>query len=212
MSLKFFGSAFVAGSFAIFAVTIASAQDLPPAVPATEEAGPVAAPDAPAAVTQPAVDPNLALNELHGDWSVRCFRLESPAPCDIIQFGTNPATQQRVLLISIAYLPYAGAYAAQIIVPLGVTLSRGLSLEAGDGSLNGIKFARCERDGCYVEIAIPDDTITALAARTENTKLSMFAYGQGDVLEMPFSVNGFAEALSRMRDEAVDRAVAPAAE
>ena len=60
--------------------------------------------------------------------------------------------------------------------------------------------------------SLPDDTITALAARTENTKLSMFAYGQGDVLEMPFSVNGFAEALSRMRDEAVDRAVAPAAE
>jgi invasion protein IalB len=205
---RILGNAIVAGSLAL-AATFASAQDLPPAAPTGEEAGPVAAPDAPAAVTQPAVDPNLALSELHGDWSVRCFNLESPAPCDIIQFGTNPTTEQRVLLISIAYLPAANAYAGQIIVPLGVTLSRGLSLEAGEASLNGVKFSRCERDGCYIEIAIPEATITALANRTENTRLTMFAYGQTEPLEMPFSVTGFSEALGRMREEAIDRAVAP---
>lgn len=209
MSGRILGSAFIAGSLAALAATFAFAQDLPPAEPATEEAGPVAAPDAPAAVTQPAADPNLALNELHGDWSVRCFKLESQAPCDVIQFGTNPDTQQRVLAISIAYLPYADAYAAQIIVPLGVTLSRGLTLAAGDASLNGVKFSRCERDGCYVEIAMPQDTIMALLNLTENTKLTMYAYGQSEPLEMPFSVNGFAEAMGRMREEAIDRAVAP---
>jgi invasion protein IalB len=207
---RILGSAFIAGSLAALAVTGAFAQDLPAAAPTAEEAGPVAAPDAPAAVTQPAVDPNLALNELHGDWSVRCFNFESPAPCDIIQIGTNPTTQQRVLLISIAYLPNADAYAAQVIVPLGVTLSRGLSLDAGEASLVGVKYSRCERDGCYVEIAIPQETITALSNRTEGTNITMYAYGQAEPLEMPFSVTGFAEAVGRMREEATDRAVVPA--
>ena len=171
--------------------------------------GTVAPPPPAAGVQQPAVNPNIALDELHGDWSVRCFNVESQAPCDILQVGTNAETQQRVSLVSIAYLPGVQSYAAQIIVPLGIGLSRGLSIEAGEASLVGLSFNRCERDGCYVEIAIPQETINALSALTENTLISVFPYGQGEMIELPLSVTGFAEAVARMREEAQSRAVDP---
>jgi hypothetical protein len=61
-----------------------------------------------------------------------------------------------------------------------------------------------------VEIAFPQATIEALSTLTENTLITVIAYGQGDTLEMPFSINGFAEAIEHMVDEAEDRAVEPA--
>jgi invasion protein IalB len=104
---------------------------------------------------------------------VRCFNVESQAPCDILQVGTNAETQQRVSLVSIAYLPATQSYAAQIIVPLGAALTRGLSLEAGEASLVGLKFNRCERDGCYVEIALPQATVDAIRLLTEDTLIAV---------------------------------------
>ncbi len=189
----------------------ARAQDAAVTAPAIGAPVPEFTPATPVqAVQQPAINPNLLVDELHGDWSVRCFNVESQAPCDILQLGTNAETQQRVSLTSIAYVPTSQSYLAQIIVPLGVGLSRGLSLEAGEALLVGLKFNRCEVDGCYVEIAFPQATIEALSTLTENTLITVIAYGQGDTLEMPFSINGFAEAIEHMVDEAEDRAVEPA--
>jgi len=198
-------SALMAMSLVIAPSMVARAQDAAEPTPAI--AAPASA--APAAAQQPVVNPNMLVNELHGDWSVRCFNVESQAPCDILQIGTNAESQQRVSLTSIAYLPNSQSYAAQIIVPLGVALSRGLSLEAGAAPLVGLKFNRCEVDGCYVEIAFPQATIDALSTLTENTLITVIAYGQGDTLELPFSITGFAEAIEHMRAEAEDRAVAP---
>ena len=186
--------------------SIARAQDGAVPALATEAPAPGLAP----AAQQPAVDSNMTVNELHDNWSVRCFNVESQAPCDILQVGTNAETQQRVSLVSIAYLPATQSYATQIITPLGVALTRGLSLEAGEGSLVGLKFNRCERDGCYVEIALPQATVDAIRLLTEDTLITVFAYGQGEVLELPFSVSGFSEAMDHMMAEAETRAVEPA--
>jgi len=180
-----------------------------------QDAVPASAPDASApalspAPQQPAVNPNLAVNELHDNWSVRCFTVESQAPCDILQVGSNSETQQRVSLVSIAYLPATHSYATQIIVPLGVALARGLSLEAGEGTLRGVKFNRCEVDGCYVEIALPQATVDSIRALTEDTLITVYSYGPGDPLELPFSVSGFSEAMDHMMREAEARAVEPA--
>ena len=197
---RIFSNAFVAASLLGAMTSNAQAQD---AAPAPEALAPALSP----APQQPAVNPNLVVNELHENWSVRCFTVASQAPCDILQIGSNAETQQRVSLVSIAYLPASQSYAAQIIVPLGVTLARGLTLQAGDASLNGVKFNRCERDGCYVEIAFPPATVNAIRMLTEDTLITVFSYGSGDSLELPFSVSGFSEAMDHMMREAEARAV-----
>jgi invasion protein IalB len=206
------GSLIVSLPLLAVAALPASAMDAAAPAPADAAAAPAlpAAPPAPAA-TQPAVDPNLVVNEPHEDWSVRCFRVESPAPCDVLQVGTSSETQQRVLLISIAYVPSRDGYAMQIIVPLGVELSQGLTLAAGEASLTGLRFTRCERDGCYVETGLPQPTIDALSAMTANTTITIIPFNEEETLELPFSVAGFSAAMARMREEAEDRAVEPPA-
>ena len=37
-----------------------------------------------------------------GDWSVRCFPVNTPSPCDMFQVLANKQTNQRILSISIA--------------------------------------------------------------------------------------------------------------
>ena len=90
----------------------------------------------------------------------------------------------------------------------GVALSRGLTLAAGNRSLNGAKFNRCERDGCYVEMLIDNPTVTALGGAGKSTSISVVAYGKTDPFQLPVSLNGFTDALERMKGLSRERAVA----
>lgn len=187
-------------------VLLALALGVVPAQAQEEAVAPAETAQPPAAAPQP-VESNVDLSEPHGKWNVRCFRVELPTPCDILQVGTNPETQQRVHFASIAYNPFQNNYPAQIGVPLGVALSRGLTLNAGEGTISGVRFSRCERDGCYVELTLPTPTVMALQALTADTTISVVVYGTGEEITMPISVDGFNAALERMRAESMARAV-----
>src|SRR5580765_5507480 len=91
----------------------------------------------------------FSINQSVGDWVVRCIQttVKSPAPCEVMQTTVNKDSKQRISSFSIAYVPSRDAYAMQVVVPTGVALSKGLQLGT---ALNGVKFNRCERDGCYV--------------------------------------------------------------
>jgi invasion protein IalB len=160
----------------------------------------------PAQVADPA---NLVVNEMIGDWTLRCFRIEAIAPCDILQLASQQETQQRVLLVSIAHVPSTNVHFMQIVVPLSVALAKGLTLAAGDNTLTGVKFSRCERNGCYVEIQVPEPTIQALTGMEGSTSITITAYDTNRPVNLPVSLNGFSQALTRLRVEARQRATNP---
>ncbi len=165
---------------------------------------PGAAPNPAQAVT----NSNLVVNENYADWNVRCFQVKSIAPCDMVLVASNKDNGQRVLLVSIAYVPSKDAYVMQMIVPLGVALSKGMNLDAGAKPLAGVAFNRCERDGCYIEMPVPTETILALAG-TKTTNISLTPYGRTDVIKLPLSLNGFGDALNKMKGYAKDKATNP---
>src|SRR5262249_38029640 len=142
---------------------------------------------APAAGAQQ--DPNApVLSEPYDDWTLRCFNVRGPAPCDILQVAVNRQSQQRVLSASIAYVPERSAYAVQIAVPLGVTLAKGMTLNAGDHTLKNVHYTRCVRDGCYVEILVDDPTIQALAKVGQATQVIVYPYGRNTDAKLPLSL------------------------
>jgi len=177
--------------------------------PAQPAAPPPAPPAADAAAQPPAV-PQFSINTPVGDWAVRCAQttVKSPAPCDVIQLTVNQDTKQRIMSFSLAYVPSRDAYAMQVIVPTGVSLAKGMSLAAGQRALNGVKFNRCERDGCYVEMLVDAPTVNALSAAGKATNVTVVGYGvPGNEFKLPVSLNGFPEALDRMKGLARDRAI-----
>lgn len=162
-------------------------------------------PAAPPPPANPAA-PQFSVNQNVGDWVVRCVEtsVKSPAPCEVLQATVNKDTQQRLSSFSIAYIPSRDAYAMQIVVPTGVSLSKGLVLGT---ALNGAKFNRCERDGCYVETVIDSAVIASLAGGGPGTTIGVFGYGNDNEIKLPVSLTGFPEAMDRMKTFARDRAV-----
>jgi invasion protein IalB len=126
----------------------------------------------------------------------------------VIQLTVNQDTKQRIMSFSLAYVPSRDAYAMQVIVPTGVALAKGMSLAAGQRALNGVKYNRCERDGCYVEMLVDAPTVNALAGAGPRTQVTVVGYGQSTDVQLPISLNGFTEALDRMKGLARDRAIA----
>jgi invasion protein IalB len=163
----------------------------------------------PAAAAAPA-DPNaqqFSINQNVGDWVVRCVQttIKSPAPCEVMQTTVNKDSQQRISSFSIAYVPSRESYAMQVVVPTGVALGKGLSIAP---ALNSVKFTRCERDGCYVEMLIDNATVTSLGGAGKSASIAVFGYGQEKQITLPVSMTGFPEAMDRMKSFAKDRAVA----
>jgi invasion protein IalB len=151
----------------------------------------------------------FSVNTPVGDWAVRCAQttVKSPAPCDVIQLTVNQDSKARIMSFSLAYLPSRDTYAMQVIVPTGVALTRGLIVSAGNVALQGVKFTRCERDGCYVEALIDAAAVNALSAAGAMTSVTVVGYGQSNQVNLPISLNGFADALNRMRTLARERAI-----
>lgn len=151
----------------------------------------------------------FSVNTPVGDWAVRCAQttVKSPAPCDVIQLTVNQDSKVRIMSFSLAYLPSRDTYAMQVIVPTGVALTRGMIVSAGNVAMQGIKFTRCERDGCYVEALVDAAAVNAISAATAMTSVTVVGYGQSNEVNLPVSLNGFADALNRMRTLARERAV-----
>jgi invasion protein IalB len=179
---------------AIPALALAQAPAAP--APAADQAAPA----------QPAA-PQFSVNQNVGDWVVRCVltTVKSPAPCEVLQVTVNKDNKQRLSSFSMAYVPSRDAYAMQVVVPTGVALAKGLIL---GGAPTGMKFTRCERDGCYVEAVIDNATVNSLTKAGKATTLAVVAYGKTDQIKFPVSLTGFTEAMDRMKTYAKDRAVA----
>lgn len=181
---------------------------LPALVFAQAPAAPAAAPPAdPAAAAQAQAASQYSVNQNVGDWVVRCVQtnVKSPAPCEVVQMTINKDTKQRLSSLSIAYVPSRDAYAIQVVVPSGVALAKGLILGA---SPSGMKFTRCERDGCYVEAVIDGNTVQGLGKAGKATNIAVVPYGKTDQIKFPVSLTGFNEAMDRMKTYSKDRAVA----
>ncbi len=144
-----------------------------------------------------------------GDWTTRCFPVKSVAPCDMLQVVINKNSKQRITSVSVAYVPGHDDYATQIVVPLGVLFAKGLTLAAGSHKIEGLKFRRCEHDGCYVEVELKKDSIEGLAAGGNAGTISFVLYHGNKPITMPMSLNGFAAALAKLKELSRQKAVTP---
>ena len=161
----------------------------------------------PAAAAQAQAAAQFSVNQNVGDWVVRCVvtTVKSPAPCEVLQVTVNKDTKQRLSSLSLAYVPSRDSYAMQVVVPTGVALSKGLLLGP---TTQGMKFTRCERDGCYVETVVDNTVVQTLGKAGKATNIAVVPYGKADQIKFPVSLTGFTEAMDRMKSYSKDRAVA----
>ena len=134
-----------------------------------------------------------------GDWTVRCFPIKSPSPCDMFELLADKKNGNRVMSLSIAYVPQQDRHAIQIALPLGVALAKGVQLQSDTFSSPVMRYRRCDRAGCYVEGLIDNASVDALARSQGQARVKFSAYGGRDYA-LPFSLSGFSEARNTMMD------------
>jgi invasion protein IalB len=151
------------------------------------------------------------------DWFVRCFQIQSPSPCDMYQELDSRDTRQRILSLSIAYVPSLNRHALQVTVPLDIAIQKGLVLQTDSYKSPVLKYRRCDRNGCYVEQAVDNALVEGLAKSGPAGKVNIVA-DSGKAFSLNFSLKGFAAAhddmvaQARTKAKAVEKpAAAPAA-
>ena len=180
---------------------------LPLPVLAQNAAPPAPQPQQPAGPVQPTNVKPI------GDWTVRCFPVASASPCDMYEELDDKNTRQRVLSVSIAYVPSTDRNVVQIAVPLGVSLASGAIMKTDSYTSPKMPFRRCDRDGCYVELALPEDMINAMAKSGPKGSLNIVA-DNGKSFALRFSLDGFSgahDAMTNLAKDKVKTSVAPAA-
>ena len=133
------------------------------------------------------------------DWTVRCFPVNSLSPCDMFEMLANKQTGERVMSLSLAYMPAGDKHVIQIAVPLGVSLKSGATIQSDAYTSQVLPYRRCDRGGCYVEMLLGSDAVTALSSSNGSAKIRIVADG-GKAFEIPFSLKGFADAHGAMVD------------
>ena len=157
-----------------------------------------------AAAAAPGGNPDIKTVE---DWFVRCFKIESPSPCDMYQELDNRETRQRILSLSLAYVPSLDRHALQITVPLDIAIQKGLVLQSDSYKSPVLKYRRCDRNGCYVEQAVDNALVEGLAKSGAAGKVNIVA-DSGKTFSLNFSLKGFAAAHDEMVAQARAKAKA----
>lgn len=143
-----------------------------------------------------------------GGWLVRCYPVQSPSPCDMFELLAQKKTGNRVMSLSFAYAPKADKYVAQIAVPLGVDLKKGLVIKAGEYASPVMQFRRCDRGGCYVEGLTDSGIVDALSQNGDAAKATISSV-EGRSVDISFDLKGFADARSQMVELAKQKATTP---
>ncbi len=141
------------------------------------------------------------------DWMVRCYPVQSVSPCDIFQ-EQDSQRGQRVMSISLAFVPSLNRHIIQVTVPLDVSIPKGLTMQSDTYTSPTLRYRMCTRDGCFVQTAVDNGMIEALARSSGAGKVNIFA-DNGKSYALTFSLKGFAAAHDDMVTEAKAKAKAP---
>jgi len=137
----------------------------------------------------------------HGDWDVACD--PSGANCAMAQIG-NDASGTPVLEVVIRRLEAplevgerTATAVLDVITPLGVVLTEGLSIAIDDGAKEAAPFQICTEQGCLVREPVDDGLIKRLKLGG-NATVSVIAANQGEV-NAEISLSGFTKAYDSLK-------------
>jgi invasion protein IalB len=140
------------------------------------------------------------------DWQTRCFAVKSPSPCDVFYGLFQKKSGLRVLMVSIAYAPTKNAHFMQVAVPLGVAVTKGITIKIGNFVSTPLEVRRCDRNGCFAELIAAPELIQALQANANVNGSIEFVADGGKPVSLVLSMKGFAKAYEAMVEAAKQHA------
>jgi invasion protein IalB len=140
-------------------------------------------------------------------WDVRCYPVQTPAPCDMWEAIAFKKGGQLAVSVSIVYVPSRDEHLLQFVVPLGIDLGKGAKLVTASYTSEMWRYHHCDRIGCYVIVPQGNAIVDALKGQPSMKVRVVQFHGKSFDLNVP--LKGFDEAHSSMvelaRQKATDK-------
>jgi invasion protein IalB len=135
------------------------------------------------------------------DWTVRCGHQtkEGPEVCEMQQQQTDKEGRT-VMAVAVGKVPGTSDLGLLVMLPLGILLPAGVTLQIDAGAETPLQVDRCERQGCRIEMLLKPDLLTRLKAGSQ-AKVFFEAFdpqGERRRLGVPISLLGFTAALNEV--------------
>ena len=158
-----------------------------------QAAAPKPAPATPAAA--PAQSGPPPQQETVGDWRIVCVTQGTAKRCTLIQEQTATQNNQRLLAIEMGM--NGDKLEGLLILPFGVLLDRGVSLQLDEqATQTSLRYRTCLPVGCVVSVSFDAKSLPALRGGT-GLKVKL-AVESGQEQTLTISLKGFGQALDRM--------------
>ncbi|HWA92694.1 MAG TPA: invasion associated locus B family protein [Rhizomicrobium sp.] len=149
-------------------------------------------------------------------WDVRCYPVQTPAPCDMWEAIAFKKGGQLAVSVSIVYVPSREEHLLQFVVPLGIDLAKGAKVVTDGYTSESYHFHHCDRIGCYIIVPQGNPVIDALKSQAKmKVQVSQF---HGRTVDLDVPLKGFNDAhnalveLARQKANNGGSAPAPAAD
>ncbi len=140
---------------------------------------------------------SIYIDSTHGDWEVRCIRLEDGTdPCQLYQLlkdgNGNPVSEINVFPITDDSSDAAAG--ATVVTPLETLLTAQLAMQIDSSGVKRYPFAWCSQIGCFARLGFTDEDLAAYK-RGKEAKLYIVPVAAPDQrVTLTVSLSGFTAA------------------
>jgi invasion protein IalB len=129
-------------------------------------------------------------------WDVRCYPIQSPAPCDMWEAIAFKKGGQLAVSVSIVYVPSRGEHLLQFVVPLGTDLVKGAKVVTAGYTSEVWHYHHCDRIGCYIIVPQGNPVVNALKSQSK-MKVEVVQF-HGKAIDLDVPLKGFNDAHSAL--------------
>ena len=131
---------------------------------------------------------------IHDTWRVRCNTpTGAPAACQIFQNLVVKESGRQILNFALGFADDTKTVVGIIVIPLGVYLPPGLTLQVDNGQVYKMAIEICGPKGCRVRFSF-DDNLLNLFQRSSAAKVT-FSGSDQKPISISVSLKGFTSAL-----------------
>lgn len=140
-----------------------------------------------------------SLNETFQDWQVACAVRDKVPGCVVVQEQHDRQSRRLVLAVRFAPADKDGVVSGTLVLPFGLLLSAGATLQAGGKPLGQpMPFRTCLPAGCIVLVTL-DKAMLEAARNDTSLKVGATMSETGQSLTFTISTKGLAAALDRAK-------------